>query len=221
LVYPTFLWLTYNRIVLLLVFSKTNVPQDNDFGGWPDEDEMRNHIISPAHANVLRKHCSTNPMVEIPQSSLSTPNFGSPVPTNAKKSPKNNVAHLVTPVVSEQEVKMPAKVTSKAAIEMHKKWQQQASAYDPTARLVIDKTKAKELIFDALHDSFAPMNITQIHTVRSESGICFYGYHDKNSAKSQVFSFLSFLGGCSLLFLDAQGRSPFSSSQGLSRRYEL
>lgn len=140
--------------------------QDNDFGGWPEEEEMRQHVISPSLARALRKHCSTNPMVEIPVLSLPTSNLTSPVPTIAKKGSQSNVSHLVTPVVSEQEVKMPAKVTSKAAIEMHKKWQQQASAYDPNARLVVDKTKAKSLIFDKLYDSFAPMNITQIHTVR-------------------------------------------------------
>lgn len=51
---------------------------------------------------------------------------------------------------------------------MHRQWQQQAEAVGgASARIVVQKVKAKTLIFDLMHDAFLPMNITQIHKVEN------------------------------------------------------
>jgi len=56
---------------------------------------------------------------------------------------------------------------SKKLVEMHKKWQEEATKLGgPEARIVVSKPEAKKMIFDLLHDAFAPMNITQIYQVR-------------------------------------------------------
>ena len=105
----------------------------------------------------------------MPTASVPVTDLMSPAPTGGKNGSKSNVSHLVTPLVTELEANMSTKSTSKAALEMHKKWQQLASSMGgPGARIVVEKSKAKELIFDMLHDAFTPMNITQIHTVRSK-----------------------------------------------------
>lgn len=52
------------------------------------------------------------------------------------------------------------KVMSKSAIEAHRKWQAEAEKLGgPDARVVVSKPDAKKLIFDKLHNEFAPMNI--------------------------------------------------------------
>ena len=52
------------------------------------------------------------------------------------------------------------KVMSKSAIEAHRKWQAEAERLGgPNARVVVSKPEAKKLIFDKLHNKFAPMNI--------------------------------------------------------------
>jgi hypothetical protein len=52
------------------------------------------------------------------------------------------------------------KVISKSAIEAHRKWQAEAEKLGgPDARVVVSKPDAKKLIFDKLHNEFAPMNI--------------------------------------------------------------
>lgn len=52
------------------------------------------------------------------------------------------------------------KVMSKSAIEAHRKWQAEAERLGgPNARVVVSKPEAKKLIFDKLHNEFAPMNI--------------------------------------------------------------
>lgn len=64
------------------------------------------------------------------------------------------------------EAKIPKKPANKAALDMHKKWQQEAEKMGGSeARIIVEKEKAKKMIFDLLHDVFAPMNISQIHTV--------------------------------------------------------
>jgi hypothetical protein len=52
------------------------------------------------------------------------------------------------------------KVMSKSAIEAHRKWQAEAEKLGgPDARVIVSKPDAKKLIFDKLHNEFAPMNI--------------------------------------------------------------
>ena len=49
---------------------------------------------------------------------------------------------------------------SKTAIECHKKWQAEAEKLGgPGVKIIVCKPEAKKLIFDKLHDAFAPMNI--------------------------------------------------------------
>jgi hypothetical protein len=49
---------------------------------------------------------------------------------------------------------------SKTAIECHKKWQTEAEKLGgPGVKIIVCKPEAKKLIFDKLHDAFAPMNI--------------------------------------------------------------
>jgi len=106
-------------------------------------------------------------MLVMPAISMRKTEFMSPAPNSGKNGCINNVSNLVTPLVTELEANMPTKNTSKAALDMHKKWQEQANSMGgPNARIVVEKRKAKKLIFDMLHDAFAPMNITQIHKVR-------------------------------------------------------
>ena len=52
---------------------------------------------------------------------------------------------------------------SAQTLAMHKKWQDAATDMGG-GKIVINKTEAKKVIFDMLHDAFCPMNITQIHS---------------------------------------------------------
>ena len=58
---------------------------------------------------------------------------------------------------------------SDKALATHRKWQEAAHKMGgPTARIVVSKPKAKQLIFDVLHDSFCPMNVTELHKASIE-----------------------------------------------------
>jgi hypothetical protein len=75
----------------------------------------------------------------------------------------------VTPIPSGGASKNAAKAPpSKEALAIHRKWQAEAEKHGgPDARIVVSKPAAKKLIFDMLHDSFRPMNITEIYQVSS------------------------------------------------------
>lgn len=144
----------------------THLEQETDFGGWPEKlEEIPVKSLSAEHICVLRKHCSQNPSVSMPNLPVTVAGLMSPVPTAPKKSSSNVVT---PPIVTELDPNnMPKKPTSKVALDMHKRWQQQAEKMGGReARIVVEKSKAKKIIFDLLHDAFAPMNITQIHSVR-------------------------------------------------------
>lgn len=52
---------------------------------------------------------------------------------------------------------------SKSAMESHRKWQAEAEKQGgPNAKIVVNKPDAKKLIFDKLHDEFAPSNINGV-----------------------------------------------------------
>jgi hypothetical protein len=52
------------------------------------------------------------------------------------------------------------KEMSKNSLELHKKWQAEAEKLGgPGVKIIVGKSEAKKLIFDKLHDAFAPMNI--------------------------------------------------------------
>lgn len=59
---------------------------------------------------------------------------------------------------------------SKAQLEIHRKWQAAAEAAGGSdTRIVLSKPAAKKIIYDFLYDAFRPMNITEIHKVRSKN----------------------------------------------------
>lgn len=151
----------FNRSTLFAKIFQNS--QEEEFGGWPETaKEIPIDVITNEHAKVLRKHCSQNPTVSIPDLSVTTRGLKSPAPT----APNKDASHVVTPLVAELEANMPKKPASRAALDMHKKWQQEAEKMGgPGARIVVDKDTAKKLIFDVLHDAFAPMNISQLHKV--------------------------------------------------------
>jgi hypothetical protein len=140
--------------------------QEADFAGWPRQEELPLASLTSQHEKVLRKHCSNQPAPRMPQfAETAPPSLQSPAPTTSAKS----ASHVVTPLVTELQVNTPmSKPASKAALAMHRQWQQQAEAVGgPSARIVVQKVKAKKLIFDLMHDAFLPMNITQIHKVEN------------------------------------------------------
>eukprot|EP00804_Cyclotella_cryptica_P013291 CCRYP_018637-RB/>CCRYP_018637-RB protein AED:0.20 eAED:0.20 QI:289/1/1/1/1/1/6/1235/735 len=71
----------------------------------------------------------------------------------------------VTPIPHSGASKNPSKAPpSKEALAIHRKWQAEAEKHGgKDARIVVSKPAAKKLIFDMLHDSFRPMNITEIY----------------------------------------------------------
>ena len=71
------------------------------------------------------------------------------------------------PFVSPSAAKQP-KQPSKQALALHSKWQQTAKDMGG-GRIVVKKEQAKELVKEILHDSFRPMNITEIYQVSSRS----------------------------------------------------
>lgn len=56
------------------------------------------------------------------------------------------------------------KQPSKEALAIHRKWQIEADKLGG-GKIEVSKPKAKKLIFDMMHDSFRPMNITEIYQV--------------------------------------------------------
>jgi hypothetical protein len=85
-----------------------------------------------------------------------------PPPGDRQKPKINNKKGNVTPSPVPPKQSKP----SAAALAMHRKWQEAAEKIGgPDARIVVKKPDAKKLIFDMLHESFQPMNITDIFKV--------------------------------------------------------
>jgi hypothetical protein len=158
--------------------------QHNDFGGWPVTEELPFNSLTPDHMRVIAAKCSRkkNPAMPHFPSEATSPltkeqsraNFVTPPPNSlanssqARAEVKGTNAAKITPSVGKP---------SKAALAMHKNWQDAAEAMGgKDARIVVSKPAAKKLIFDKLFDAFRPMNITQIYKVRllfwSESMTC-------------------------------------------------
>ena len=56
------------------------------------------------------------------------------------------------------------KEVSKDALAVHQRWQNEAEKMGgPGVKIVVSKAVAKPMIFNMMHDSFRPMNITEIH----------------------------------------------------------
>jgi len=60
------------------------------------------------------------------------------------------------------------KSVSKENLAILEKWKAEAVKQGgPDSKIEVSKPKAKKLIFDMLHDSFRPMNITEVYQVRA------------------------------------------------------
>lgn len=156
--------------------------QEADFDGWPPRDELPLKHVDSEHMRVMTQKCTK-------QSKPTFPDHWSALSPTKATSSSNIIPSTVSPhphsphSASDQAVgssrnmakvsPMPPKddsirppLPSNAAMAMHRKWQEAAEAAGGTgARIIVSKPAAKKLIFDMLHDSFRPMNITQIHTV--------------------------------------------------------
>jgi hypothetical protein len=156
--------------------------QHKDFGGWPVPEELPFNSLTPDHLRVIAAKCSRkkNPAMPVFPSEATSPstkeqsraNFVTPPPhslanaSQARAEVKGTNAAKITPPVGKPS-KVASKVASKAALAMHKNWQDAAEAMGgKDSRIVVSKPAAKRLIFDKLFDAFCPMNITQIYKVR-------------------------------------------------------
>jgi hypothetical protein len=150
--------------------------QENDFGGWPPEEELPVQALAGDHMRSLVAKCSKQKSPAMPalaqllspakqiDSRLAT-NTVTPSPNSVNsgtgqqamsKGSKSTI--LPTPSHSVQ--------ASAGALKKHREWQLAAEKVGgPNARIVVKKAEAKPLIFDLLYDAFRPMNITQIHNV--------------------------------------------------------
>lgn len=81
------------------------------------------------------------------------------------KSQKSKNDGCSTSGITPSPVPLPKK-PSATALAMHRKWQEAAEGMGgKDARIVVSKPAAKKLVFDLLHEAFAPMNITDIYQV--------------------------------------------------------
>jgi hypothetical protein len=129
--------------------------------------------------DILSSKCTRQANIDMPkwntaspskvdeQTNLST-HAVTPCPPNGGVFTQEDVPEVSpVPTASMKQAKKPAQ-PSKQALALHRKWQEAAEALGgPEARIVVSKPAAKKLIFDMLHEAFAPMNITQIHQVCS------------------------------------------------------
>jgi len=61
---------------------------------------------------------------------------------------------------------------SSTSLTMYHKWQQADEEMGAKGtQIVLDKSQAKKLVFDLLHDQFKPMNITDIYKVQWAKGV--------------------------------------------------
>lgn len=134
--------------------------------------------MSKEHLDFLVQKCSRQKNIDMPSLLTASPSSQS----NAKASSHSLVTPLPGGTTSQEDDEddgddggsnpKPKKATtqqpSKQALALHQKWQEAAVAMGgKDARIVVSKPKAKKLIFDMLENAFRPMNITDIHKVRS------------------------------------------------------
>ena len=169
----------------------SHTAQAADFGGWPELNELPLEHMTKQHIDILAAKCSNRLDIEMPNFSdvASSP---SGISHTVSPGPRAQVdADTITPSpgVALKEAAASKNATakplvSKKQLEMHKQWQAVAESLGgKDARLVVSKPEAKKLIFEALRDAFAPMNITDLHKVgsRSESmTLLFARQHDLN-----------------------------------------
>jgi hypothetical protein len=120
--------------------------QLSDFGGWPEKlEDIPIKYMTNEHKKLMAKKCSR----------LSCPTF--------PKFPKREKDLASSAINEGKDVEHKQGQPSVEALEIHRKWQAAAEAMGgPDARIIVEKKKAKKIIFALLYDSFRPMNITQI-----------------------------------------------------------
>ncbi|KAG7356864.1 Tat binding protein 1TBP-1-interacting protein TBPIP [Nitzschia inconspicua] len=163
----------------------------NDFDSVPDYSELVHYNalknVNPAsydeHWQFMKTKCSRqrNPSLpDLPTSFLKSvtsekdtsdegidskhSNFVTPPPKPLRSTMTSSVPSLplqdsVLPASAVASVKV-----TPQALAVHKKWQEQAEALGGKgAKIVVNKEKAKEIIYLALKEEFRPMNITEIY----------------------------------------------------------
>jgi hypothetical protein len=201
--------------------------QAEDFGGWPDLDELPLKHMTKEHLFTLASKCSSKSDVHMPvfpttaSPSAADVDIASHTVTpgrNAQIDAATETLASVTPspgqalkdanVAKAGKLKPPA---SQKQLEMHRQWQATAESMGgPNARIIVSKPEAKKLIFDVLHDAFAPMNITELHSVRRRRVIT------KGSTSATALTFPCFL--C-LAPTGSQGRRSLTRPQAMPQRY--
>jgi hypothetical protein len=157
--------------------------QTKDFGGWPPIEELPVSYMAKEHMDFLARKCSRQKTVDMPSFPMAaSPSSGggnvnafshslvTPLPDGLTQDDDDEegcsgaVAKAKKPPTQQHQLQ-----PSKQALAMHQKWQEAAVAMGgKDARIVVSKPKAKKLIFDLLENAFRPMNITDIHRVRSQ-----------------------------------------------------
>ncbi len=129
--------------------------QEKDFGGWPPFNELPCEYLSPEHLRAIAKNCSKKRKPTMPKfaSKCVTPN-----PSRTPKGPASS------PAVVSAEMKRSVSKVSRAAVARHEKWQADAKKMG-VDRIIVKKSEAKRVIFDAVHDAFRPMNVDVIYMV--------------------------------------------------------
>ncbi len=129
--------------------------QEKDFGGWPPSMELPCDYLPSDHLLAIATKCSKKrkPSMPVFASKCVTP--------NPSLSPKGRTT---IPEVAKGGTKPPTVKISRAAVARHEKWQADAKKLGVN-RIIVKKNEAKKVIFDALYDSFRPMNIENIYMV--------------------------------------------------------
>ena len=174
--------------------------QHDDFGGWPQsphEVPIHNQISSE-HQALMVQLCSSATLqehhrtafpsflLEEEASSMTATKQGPPNPfvtpppvhvgaiaaaAAAGSKKQGQVTAMITPAATATTTsKAKPTAASKGARAAFEKWQAAAEKLGLTTKIVVDKTAAKKLIYEALYDSFAAKTIDQLHKV---SVLCF------------------------------------------------
>lgn len=137
------------------------------------------------HLQTLASHCSATPHIPMPvlpeqtspridDSSLTV----TPGTRTCNGASEETGTNAVTPSPNSNDPLLHAGTAlkrppiSKKLLEMHRQWQATAESLGgPYARIIVSQVEAKQRIFQALHDAFAPMNINDLHKVIEWLGI--------------------------------------------------
>jgi hypothetical protein len=213
--------------------------QAADFGGWPELEELPLKHMTKEHLEVLAAKCSSQANIEMPifpelatasPSGTAASDFSNTVTPGPRAQVDPDAAYhdmtTITPspgfALKEANANKAAAKTkppvSKKQLEMHQQWQATAESMGgPNARIIVSKSDAKKLIFDALHDAFAPMNITDLHRVRiARNGRCITrSCYGKTRPLQQSYSLISIL-----YTIGPQRCCPIAGTQAMPQRYD-